>query len=182
MPTGSGSKLKKLLNFGEQNGEFWAPMPGAERSTQYPSTVAYIATLLLHRYKVLGILDDEGRAIQSRRNPRAAGCGQADRPRSGADQGQGVPELQRSGDDQARRVRVLHRVRLHRPLQLRSLQHLYLLGARVALLDCDTLEAGGNLSGLWSLMKPSRFGMRTCANVLASSTASGGTIFASDRM
>lgn len=60
-----GLKLKKLLNFGEQNGEFWAPMPGAERSTQYPSIVAYIATLLLHRYKVLGILDDEGRAIQS---------------------------------------------------------------------------------------------------------------------
>ena len=60
-----GLKLKKLLNFGEQNGEFWAPMPGAERSTQYPSTVAYIATLLLHRYKVLGILDDDGRAIQS---------------------------------------------------------------------------------------------------------------------
>jgi ribonucleoside-diphosphate reductase alpha chain len=27
--------------------------------------VAYIATLLLHRYKVLGILDDDGRAIQS---------------------------------------------------------------------------------------------------------------------
>ncbi len=60
-----GLKLKKLLNFGEQNGEFWAAMPGAARSTQYPSTVAYIATLLLHRYKVLGILDDEGRAIQS---------------------------------------------------------------------------------------------------------------------
>jgi ribonucleoside-diphosphate reductase alpha chain len=60
-----GLKLKKLLNFGEQNGEFWAPIPGEERSTQYPSTVAYIATLLLHRYKVLGILDDDGRAIQS---------------------------------------------------------------------------------------------------------------------
>ncbi len=60
-----GLKLKKLLNFGEQNGEFWAPMPGEERSTLYPSTVAYIATLLLHRYKVLGILDDEGRAIES---------------------------------------------------------------------------------------------------------------------
>jgi len=60
-----GLKLKKLLNFGEQNGEFWAAMPGQARSTQYPSTVAYIATLLLHRYKVLGILDDEGRAIQS---------------------------------------------------------------------------------------------------------------------
>ena len=60
-----GLKLVKLLNFGEQNGEFWAPVPGEERSALYPSTVAYIATLLLHRYKVLGILDDEGRAIQS---------------------------------------------------------------------------------------------------------------------
>lgn len=60
-----GLKLKKLLNFGEQNGEFWAPVPGEERSAPYPSTVAYIATLLLHRYKVLGILDDDGRAIAS---------------------------------------------------------------------------------------------------------------------
>jgi ribonucleoside-diphosphate reductase alpha chain len=60
-----GLKLKKLLNFGEQNGEFWASVPGEERSALYPSTVAYIATLLLHRYKVLGILDDDGRAIQS---------------------------------------------------------------------------------------------------------------------
>ena len=60
-----GLKLKKLLNFGEQNGEFWAPVPGEDRSSLFPSTVAYIATLLLHRYKVLGILDDEGRAIAS---------------------------------------------------------------------------------------------------------------------
>ena len=60
-----GLKLKKLLNFGEQNGEFWAAVPGEERSALYPSTVAYIATLLLNRYKVLGILDDDGRAIQS---------------------------------------------------------------------------------------------------------------------
>ncbi|MEG1833830.1 MAG: adenosylcobalamin-dependent ribonucleoside-diphosphate reductase [Burkholderiaceae bacterium] len=60
-----GLKLKKLVNFGEQNGEFWAPVPGLEKSSMYPSTVAYIATLLLHRYKVLGILDDESRAIQS---------------------------------------------------------------------------------------------------------------------
>ncbi len=64
-PNWIGLKLKKLLNFGEQNGEFWAPVPGEEKSALYPSTVAYIATLLLHRYKVLGILDDEGRAIQS---------------------------------------------------------------------------------------------------------------------
>jgi ribonucleoside-diphosphate reductase alpha chain len=60
-----GMKLKKLVNFGEQNGEFWAPVPGGDKSSLYPSTVAYIAALLLHRYKVLGILDDDGRAIQS---------------------------------------------------------------------------------------------------------------------
>jgi len=60
-----GLKLKKLLNFGEQNGEFWAQIPGEERASLYPSTVAYIATLLLHRYKVLGILDDDGRAIEA---------------------------------------------------------------------------------------------------------------------
>jgi ribonucleoside-diphosphate reductase alpha chain len=60
-----GMKLRKLLNFGEQNGDFWAPTPGADRSSLYPSTVAYIAALLLHRYKVLGILDDDGRALRS---------------------------------------------------------------------------------------------------------------------
>jgi ribonucleoside-diphosphate reductase alpha chain len=60
-----GMKLRKLINFGEQNGDFWAPVPGGDRSGIYPSTVAYIAALLLHRYKVLGILDDDGRAIRS---------------------------------------------------------------------------------------------------------------------
>ncbi len=40
-------------------------MPGAERSTQYPSTVAYIATLLLHRYKVLGIRSSLRMSIDS---------------------------------------------------------------------------------------------------------------------
>jgi len=60
-----GLKLKKLQNFGEQNGEFWAPVPGADRSALYPSTVSYIAALLLNRYKVLGLLDDDGRAIRS---------------------------------------------------------------------------------------------------------------------
>jgi ribonucleoside-diphosphate reductase alpha chain len=60
-----GMKLKKLLNFGEQNGEFWAPVPGADRSALFASTVSYIAALLLHRYKVLGLLDDDGRAIRS---------------------------------------------------------------------------------------------------------------------
>jgi ribonucleoside-diphosphate reductase alpha chain len=58
-----GLKLKKLLNFGEMNGSFWAPVPGAERSQSYPSTVAYLAALILHRFKTLALVDDDGRAI-----------------------------------------------------------------------------------------------------------------------
>ncbi|MCC7058910.1 MAG: adenosylcobalamin-dependent ribonucleoside-diphosphate reductase, partial [Burkholderiaceae bacterium] len=58
-----GLKLRKLLNFGELNGSFWAPVPGEARQQVWPSTVAYVAALLLHRFKVLGLLDDEGRAI-----------------------------------------------------------------------------------------------------------------------
>jgi len=58
-----GLKLRKLQSFGELNGSFWAQVPGESRQQVYPSTVAYIAELILHRYKVLGLLDSEGRAI-----------------------------------------------------------------------------------------------------------------------
>ena len=58
-----GLKLRKLLNFGELNGSFWAPVPGAQRQQVWASTVAYLAALLLNRYKVLGLMDAEGRAI-----------------------------------------------------------------------------------------------------------------------
>ncbi|MEK9719853.1 MAG: adenosylcobalamin-dependent ribonucleoside-diphosphate reductase, partial [Quisquiliibacterium sp.] len=58
-----GLKLRKLLNFGELNGSFWAQVPGESRQQVWPSTVAYLAALILHRYKTLGLLDAEGRAI-----------------------------------------------------------------------------------------------------------------------
>ena len=58
-----GLKLRKLLSFGELNGSFWAQVPGESRQQVWPSTVAYVAALILHRYKVLGLLDSEGRAI-----------------------------------------------------------------------------------------------------------------------
>ncbi|MBN9461895.1 MAG: adenosylcobalamin-dependent ribonucleoside-diphosphate reductase [Burkholderiales bacterium] len=58
-----GLKLRKLLSFGELNGSFWAPVPGEARQQIWPSTVAYVAALLLHRFKVLGLLDDEGHAV-----------------------------------------------------------------------------------------------------------------------
>jgi ribonucleoside-diphosphate reductase alpha chain len=58
-----GLKLGKLLTFGELNGSFWAPVPGEARQQVWPSTVAYVAALILHRFKVLGLLDGDGHAI-----------------------------------------------------------------------------------------------------------------------
>ena len=58
-----GLKLRKLLSFGELNGSFWAQVPGEVRQQVWPSTVAYLAALILNRYKVLGLMDAEGRAI-----------------------------------------------------------------------------------------------------------------------
>ena len=62
-----GLKLRKLLTFGELNGSFWAPVPGDfsgdRRQQVWPSTVAYVAALILHRFKVLGLLDGDGHAV-----------------------------------------------------------------------------------------------------------------------
>lgn len=48
-------KLRKLLKFGEQRGDFLAQVPGQQRQMNYPSTVAYMAAVLLDRYRVLGL-------------------------------------------------------------------------------------------------------------------------------
>lgn len=60
-PAWIGMKLKKLLSYQEPMGNFFARIPGTEKSMNYGSTVAYIATLVLHRYQMLGILDEEAR-------------------------------------------------------------------------------------------------------------------------
>jgi len=52
-------KLQKLANFGEVRGDFLAHVPGDVKQQNYPSTVAYVATLLLARMKVLGLLEGE---------------------------------------------------------------------------------------------------------------------------
>ncbi|PTT87813.1 ribonucleoside-diphosphate reductase, adenosylcobalamin-dependent, partial [Pelomonas sp. HMWF004] len=59
-------KLRKLLNVGEPLGHFMAPVPslGGERRQQiWPSTVAYVARLIIHRYAMLGILDEAGQPL-----------------------------------------------------------------------------------------------------------------------
>lgn len=53
-------KLKQLETIEESQGDFWAQVPGSEKQTMYPSTVAYVATLILHRLRTLGLVDDKG--------------------------------------------------------------------------------------------------------------------------
>ena len=59
-----GMKLRKLINFGEPLGDFMARVPGANKMESYPSTVSYVAKLIIHRYAMLGILDELGYPVQ----------------------------------------------------------------------------------------------------------------------
>ncbi|MBI4936910.1 MAG: ribonucleoside-diphosphate reductase, adenosylcobalamin-dependent [Nitrosomonadales bacterium] len=59
-PAWIGMKLRKLLNYSEPLGDFMAKVPGSEKSQTWPSTVAYVARLMIHRYAMLGLLTEEG--------------------------------------------------------------------------------------------------------------------------
>jgi ribonucleoside-diphosphate reductase alpha chain len=59
-PAWIGMKLRKLLNYPEPLGDFMAFVPGTRRQQNWPSTVAYMARLIIHRYAMLGILDENG--------------------------------------------------------------------------------------------------------------------------
>ncbi len=63
-PAWIGMKLRKLLNFGEPLGDFMARVPGGIKMESYPSTVSYVAKLIIHRYAMLGILDEHGYPVQ----------------------------------------------------------------------------------------------------------------------
>jgi ribonucleoside-diphosphate reductase alpha chain len=63
-PAWIGMKLRKLINFGEPLGDFMARVPGSVKMESYPSTVSYVAKLIIHRYSMLGILDEFGFPIQ----------------------------------------------------------------------------------------------------------------------
>jgi ribonucleoside-diphosphate reductase alpha chain len=55
-----GMKLRKLLNYAETNGSFMARIPGSEKAQIWPSTIAYLARLMIHRYAMLGLLTEAG--------------------------------------------------------------------------------------------------------------------------
>jgi len=63
-PAWIGMKLRKLLNYAEPLGHFMAFVPGLpagqRRQQLWPSTVAYMAQLMIHRYAMLGVLDAHG--------------------------------------------------------------------------------------------------------------------------
>ena len=59
-PAWIGMKLRKLLDYSEPLGDFMAFVPGQRRQQNWPSTVAYLARLVIHRYSMLGVLDENG--------------------------------------------------------------------------------------------------------------------------
>jgi len=67
-PAWIGMKLRKLLNYAEPLGHFMAFVPGLphgqRRQQTWPSTVAYMAQLIIHRYAMLGVLDEDGYPLQ----------------------------------------------------------------------------------------------------------------------
>lgn len=60
-----GGKLAQLLDYAEARGDFMARVPGEERQETFASTVAYVARLLVHRYAMLGLLDEAGAAVDA---------------------------------------------------------------------------------------------------------------------
>ncbi len=62
-PAWVGAKLAQLVDFPEPRGDFFARIPGQARQQNYPSTVAYMARLMIHRYAMLGVLNEEGQSL-----------------------------------------------------------------------------------------------------------------------
>ncbi len=63
-PAWIAMKLKKLYDFPEPLGDFMAFVPGEKKQATFPSTVAYVARLIAHRYAMLGILGEDGLPVR----------------------------------------------------------------------------------------------------------------------
>ncbi|HWO99151.1 MAG TPA: adenosylcobalamin-dependent ribonucleoside-diphosphate reductase [Methylococcus sp.] len=62
-PAWIGAKLRQLQDFPEPRGDFLARVPGTGRQRNFPSTIAYMVRLMIHRYAMLGLLDEEGQPV-----------------------------------------------------------------------------------------------------------------------
>ena len=115
-PAWIGMKLRKLLNVGEPLGHFMAPLPGQKRQQVWPSTIAYVARLMIHRYAMLGVLDEDGFPLDA--DGPAGGAGAA---RDGPARPAGrppVPRMRQRDHDPQGRLRLLHVLRLRGRLRL----------------------------------------------------------------
>ncbi|MBI5330258.1 MAG: adenosylcobalamin-dependent ribonucleoside-diphosphate reductase [Betaproteobacteria bacterium] len=63
-PAWIGMKLRKLIDYPEPLGDFMAFVPGQSKQTTWPSTLAYVARLIIHRYAMLGILTEDGLPVK----------------------------------------------------------------------------------------------------------------------
>ena len=108
-------KLKKLLDFPEPLGDFMAFVPGSKKQQTFPSTISYLARLILHRYAMLGILDEDGIAEAADGHPRRRPGRAEERPGHRRRQ---VPRVREPDADPQGRLRLLHRLRLRRGLRL----------------------------------------------------------------
>ncbi len=114
-PAWVGKKLRGLKDLPEAQGDFFARQPGRDKQASQPSTVAYMARLLIHRYEMLGVLDADGYPRTGTTQiwaefanpgiPRRSNCL---RPH--------LPGMRACEPDQARWMRILHFLRAHRRL------------------------------------------------------------------
>jgi ribonucleoside-diphosphate reductase alpha chain len=58
-----GMKLRKLVDYPEPMGDFFATHPATDEQERFPSIVAYMAQVMLSRYATLGLLDADGYPI-----------------------------------------------------------------------------------------------------------------------
>ena len=114
-PAWIGKKLRGLKDLPEAQGDFFARQPGTEKQAVQPSTIAYVARLLIHRHEMLGVLDAAG-------YPTAGSSVLwTDAPAPGAAvpvAGRSMPGMRPPDADPPRRVRLLHQLRPHRRLRL----------------------------------------------------------------
>lgn len=64
-PAWVATKLSKLTNFGEVRGDFLAQVPGDVKQQNYPSTVAYVASVLLARMQALGLIGQQAQLLKA---------------------------------------------------------------------------------------------------------------------
>lgn len=68
-PAWIAMKLRKLTSFGEMRGDFMAQVPGDVKQQNYPSTVAYVAAVLLARLEALGLITADTRLSKTLAEP-----------------------------------------------------------------------------------------------------------------